>query len=120
MSIEIANITMVATNVEAMLKFYNAVVDTNFQKSALIAGHQLYSGKLAGIPIDLCPNSLVDIVAEQNRQQFHFLVDDVRATMNTALANGGTELNSIQEQNGTLIASVYDPDHNSIVFAQQT
>ena len=66
----------------------------------------------------MCPNSVAQVDAKQNRQQFDFLVDDVQATLDTALAHGGTPLQPAQEHNGTIIASVYDPDGNSMVFSQ--
>jgi predicted enzyme related to lactoylglutathione lyase len=118
MSVRISNITIAATRIDTMAAFYNAVLETNFQPIELFPGTTAYHGILAGIPVLLCPNSVAQVDAKQNRQQFDFLVDDVQATLDTALAHGGTTLQPVQEHNNTIIASVYDPDGNSMVFSQ--
>ena len=118
MAVRISNMTIAATKVEAMVAFYNAVLETNFQPIELFPGTTAYHGKLAGIPVLMCPNSVAQVDAKQNRQQFDFQVDNVQTTFAAALANGGTALQSTQEHNGAIIASVYDPDGNSMVFSQ--
>jgi predicted enzyme related to lactoylglutathione lyase len=118
MSVRISNMTIAATNVDAMVAFYNAVLETDFQPIELFPGTTAYHGKLAGIPVLMCPNSVAQVDAKQNRQQFDFQVDDVLVTLDSALAHGGTALQSAQEHNGVIIASVYDPDGNSMVFSQ--
>jgi predicted enzyme related to lactoylglutathione lyase len=118
MSVRISNITIAATRMDAMVAFYNAVLETNFQPTELFPGTTAYHGILAGIPVLMCPNSVAQVDAKQNRQQFDFLVEDVQVTFDIALAHGGTALQSAQEHNDTIIASVYDPDGNSMVFSQ--
>ena len=118
MSIRITNLTIAATNVDAMVAFYNAVLYTNFQPMELFPGTTAYRGILAGIPVLMCPNSVAQVDAKQNRQQFDFMVDDVRTTLASALVHGGRALQSAEEHNGMVIASVYDPDGNSMVFSQ--
>lgn len=119
MSTELGSLTLVAENMSAMLRFYNTVFDANFQPSEILAGHQTYRGTIAGIRTVLCPNALVQIEAKRNRHQLHFVVDDIHAVMAEALANGGKVLDEIKEVHGKLMASVYDPDANSMVFIQR-
>lgn len=118
MSIEIASITLATTKTEKMVEFYNAVLDTNLTAFQPIPDTTFYSGTLAGIPLTVCPNSVAGVDAKQNRQQFRFKVDNAHDTFIAALNNGGTQLTAIEEQDDLLICSVYDPDGNSIVFAQ--
>jgi predicted enzyme related to lactoylglutathione lyase len=63
-------------------------------------------------------NEIARAKAGQNRHQLRFTVKDVAATLRNALANGGTLLNDTTEQAGAKIASVRDPDGNSIEFIQ--
>lgn len=118
MSITIEQITLATTNTEKMVTFYNSVLEANLNPFEPFPGATFYSGNFAGIPLTVCPNTVADVDAKQNRQQFRLNVDNVRDTFNHALANGGTELTSVEEQGDLLICSVYDPDGNSIVFTQ--
>lgn len=118
MTIELSSITMVTEDMTAMLRFYNKVFAADFQPSEILAGHQTYVGKLAGLRTIFCPNALVGIEAKRNRHQFHYIVDDVQGIMAIALANGGSILQEQQVINGKELAAVYDPDQNSIVFTQ--
>lgn len=120
MPVQINSMTLAATHIEAMATFYNAVLEANFEQFELFPGAIAYRGTLAGMSVLMCPNTIAGVEAKQNRQQFDFLVDDVQSTMTAALANGGTQLSAVQEQNGMLVGSVYDPDGNSIVFMQKT
>ena len=119
MSIELGSLTLVAENMTAMLRFYNIVFGVHFQPSEVFAGHQTYLGSVAGIQTLLYPNALLQIEAKRNRHQLHFIVSDIHGIVAEALANGGTVLDELREAQGKLMASVYDPDHNSIVFVQR-
>src|SRR5687767_3733338 len=119
MPIHIDHITFAVTNIEAMVAFYNTVFDMSLEAIELAPDTIGYYGKLAGILTLLCPNSLARVDAQQNRHQFDFVVEDVEATLALALANGGTALGELQEHQGIRIASVYDPDGNSMVFKQK-
>jgi catechol 2,3-dioxygenase-like lactoylglutathione lyase family enzyme len=83
-------------------------------------GTTLYQGKLGGISLLLCPNEIARAEAKQNRHQWRFAVNDVAETMRLALANGATLLNEVSVHEGAKIASVRDPDGNSIEFVQTT
>ena len=116
MPLTIELMTLAATNIDDMVKFYNAVFDANLEGEDTPMGMKIYNGVLAGIPLQVCPNSLAQVDAKQNRQQFQFTVDDIEASVQAALANGGTELEPIRTAGDFKIASVLDPDGNSIVF----
>ncbi|MEO1287131.1 MAG: VOC family protein [Chloroflexota bacterium] len=118
MAITIRAITLATTHTQQMVEFYNAVLDANLSEFQPIPDTSFYSGKLAGIPLTICPNTIAQVDAQQNRQQFEFAVDDIHDVFITALNNGGMQITAIEEQDTMLICSVYDPDGNSIVFSQ--
>jgi predicted enzyme related to lactoylglutathione lyase len=113
----LVHITLAVTNMPAMKKFYDAVFGASLQALPMY-GTTLYQGKLGGISLLLCPNEIARAKAEQNRHQLRFTVKDVAETMRLALANGATLLNEISDHDGAKIASVRDPDGNSIEFMQ--
>ncbi len=113
----LVHITLAVTNMPAMKKFYDTVFGASLQALPMY-GTTLYQGKLGGISLLLCPNEIARAKAEQNRHQLRFTVNDIAATMRSALANGATLLNEISDHEGAKIASVRDPDGNSIEFVQ--
>lgn len=119
MSIKIASMTLATTQTQKMVEFYNAVLDAELTAFEPFPSATFYSGNFAGIPLTVCPNTVAGVDAKQNRQQFRVMVDNVHDTFIAALNNGGIELTAIEEQDNLLICSVYDPDGNSIVFAQE-
>lgn len=66
--ISIERITLAATKTDEMMTFYNAVLNTNLHPIESAAG--FYKGTLADYDLTMCPNSVADVNAEQNRQQF--------------------------------------------------
>lgn len=119
MSIKIASITLATTRTDKMVEFYNAVLDANLTAYEPFPEATFYSGNFADIPFTICPNTVAGVDAKQNRQQFRIMVDNLHDTFVTALNYGGTQITAIEEQDDLLICSVYDPDGNSIVFAQE-
>ncbi len=115
---ELNGITIAVIHTEQMVKFYNAVFSTNLKPTVNIGDNQFYGGTLAGIDLTFCPNEIAGVVAEQNRQQFRFRVDDIQAVITNGLANHGTEINPIDEYKGAKVASLADPDGNTIEFVQ--
>lgn len=115
---KISKMTLCANNVTAIVGFYNAVLEAHFiPVSDDPAG--FHKGQIADIPTLLCPNSIAQVDAKQNRQQFDFVVDDLENTVQAALEHGGTIIQAIEKQGSVDVASVYDPDGNSLVFIQQ-
>lgn len=101
-----------------MVSFYNAVLNTDLQPIESAPG--FYRGKLAAQhDLIMCPNSVAEVVAEQNRQQFCFTVEDIEEVFAAAMENGGKAMNSDFEKNDTeMRGSLYDPDGNTIEFVQ--
>ncbi|GAB5490756.1 MAG: hypothetical protein Phog2KO_09710 [Phototrophicaceae bacterium] len=119
MSITIDSMTLATTNTREMVEFYNAVLDTNLTAYEPFPDATFYKGNLAGIKLTICPNTIAQVDAQQNRQQFRFMVDSAHDTFISALNHGATELSAIEEHDDLLICAVYDPDGNSLVFAQK-
>lgn len=111
-------LTIAAVNMKKMVRFYNAVFDAGLKETVHIGDQQFYGGKLAGLEVVLCPNAIAGVVAEQNRQQFRFEVNDIEAVMAKGLANHGSEINPIHEYKGAKVASMADPDGNTIEFVE--
>lgn len=110
--------TIAVTNVDAMVRFYNAVFDADLQPIQAF-GTVLYSGELAGFVLTFCPNSLLQIEAEKNRQQLSFLVDDLTLTLRQIIAHGGSQLGEIAENKEGNTCGVLDPDGNSIELTER-
>jgi len=115
---ELNGLTIAVTNMDKMVLFYNAVFDANLKPTVNIGDSQFYGGTLAGMQLILCPNDIAGVVAEQNRQQFRFQVDNLDTVMKSGQANHGTVINPIDEYKGAKVASLADPDGNTIEFVQ--
>jgi len=115
---ELNGLTIAVSNMAQMVKFYNAVFSANLEPTVHIGDSQFYGGTLAGMQLTLCPNDIAGVVAEQNRQQFRFQVDDIEAMMKNGEANHGTVVNPIDEYKGAKVSSLADPDGNTIEFVQ--
>ena len=111
-------LTIAAVNMTKMVSFYNAVFNAGLNETVHIGAEQFYGGKLSDIELNLCPNAIAGVVAEQNRQQFRFEVSDIAAVMERGLANHGSEINPIDEYKGAKVASLADPDGNTIEFVE--
>ena len=101
-----------------MVRFYNAVFDARLQATVHIGDAQFYGGKLGALELTLCPNAVAGVVAQQNRQQLRFVVDDIEAVMQRGLAVHGSEINPIDEYKGAKVASLADPDGNTIELVE--
>lgn len=115
---QVVGLTIAVNDMDKMVAFYNAVFSASLEETVHIGEHQFYGGKITGIDLTLCPNGIAGVVAEQNRQQFRFQVDDLEQVMKIGLANHGTEINPIDEYKGAKVASLADPDGNTIEFVQ--
>ena len=112
-------LTIAAVNMKEMVRFYNAVFGAGLKETVHIGDQQFYGGALAGLEVALCPNAIAGVIAEQNRQQFRFEVSDIEAVMEKGLANHGSEINPVDEYKGAKVASMADPDGNTIEFVEQ-
>lgn len=104
-------ITLAATDVDAMTRFYASVLDIDL-RPVEAAGTTLYEGRLDDFLLRLCPNEVAGARAETNRHQLHLAVPDVARALSRARASGGTMLGEATAASG----AVRDPDGNSLVF----
>ncbi len=111
-------LTIAVTDMKRMVAFYNAVFDCNLEPTVNIGDQQFYGGKMLDMSLTLCPNAISGVVAEQNRQQFRFQVEDIADVMAKGLANHGEEINEINEYKGAKVGSLADPDGNTIEFLE--
>lgn len=111
-------LTIAATHMNKMVEFYNAVFGAGLKQTVHIGAEQFYGGKLLDMELILCPNTIAGVVAEQNRQQFRFEVDDIDGVMQRGLKNHGSEINPVDEYKGARVASLADPDGNTLEFVE--
>ena len=114
MPMQLERMTIAATDVEAMLKFYNAVFEAGFEP---MPNSPLYIGLLGGIEAILCPNSIAQVDARQSRIQLRLRVEDIDAVVEKAKANGGEVFQESANENARF-AAVRDPDGSSIEIIQ--
>ncbi len=114
----LVGLTVAAVKMEKMVSFYNAVFNARLKATVHIGAEQFYAGELCGMKLTFCPNAIAGVIAEQNRQQFRFEVADIEAVMAAGLANHGSEINPIEEYKGAKVASLADPDGNTIEFVE--
>ena len=115
---KLTGLTIAAVNMKEMVAFYNAVFGAGLKATVHIGAEQFYGGSIADIKLTLCPNAIAGVVAEQNRQQFRFEVRDIQAVLERGLANHGSEVNPVDEYKGAKVASLADPDGNTIEFVE--
>ena len=115
---QLVGLTVAAINMRQMVEFYNAVFGARLKATVHIGDEQFYAGSLCGMKLTFCPNTIAGVIAEQNRQQFRFQVVDIEAVMAKGMANHGNEINPIEEYKGAKVASLADPDGNTIEFVE--
>jgi predicted enzyme related to lactoylglutathione lyase len=111
-------LTTAVTDMKHMVTFYNAVFNAQLEPTVNIGDAQFYGGTIMDISLTFCPNAIAGVVAEQNRQQFRFQVDNIADVMAKGLANHGVEINQINEYKGAKVGSLADPDGNTIEFLE--
>ena len=111
-------LTIAVTDMKRMVAFYNAVFACNLEPTVNIGDQQFYGGQILDMSLTFCPNGIAGVVAQQNRQQFRFRVDDIADVMAKGLANHGAEINEINEYKGAKVGSLADPDGNTIEFVE--
>jgi predicted enzyme related to lactoylglutathione lyase len=114
----IDRITIAVTHMDAMVRFYNAVFDAGLKPGAQMGGFQFYGGTLAEIELLFCPNEIAGVVAEQNREQFRIVVDDLEKVRQQAIEAGGSALDDVRITTTSKIAGLRDPDGNTIELIQ--
>ena len=115
---KLTGLTIAAIKMKKMVAFYNAVLGARLKPTVHIGAAQFYGGKIGELELTLCPNDIAGVVAQQNRQQLRFQVHDIEAVMDKGRANHGSEINPVDEYKGAKVASLADPDGNTIEFVQ--
>ena len=116
----LSRITIAANNIVQMAAFYNAVFDANLTPFEAY-GTTFFRGELQGYSLVLAPNEMIRIEADKNRIQFDFLVDNLREMVEDVLEAGGAFFreSGIVEDDGRSVASVVDPDGNTLVLIER-
>lgn len=109
-SLRLAELSLAANDVPAMVRFYDAVLGTALEPYAAY-GTTFYRGSLHGTRFVIAPNELAGVDAAQNRHQFVYVAEDLESLLARALAAGGTVRDSTDG-----VATVLDPDGNTLVF----
>ena len=112
---KVERITIAMTNSDAMIEFYNQVFEANLKP---VPESPFFSGRLGEFDVLFCPNSIANVKAEQNRQQFRFIVQDAGGLLEKAKRAGGR--GDIQPTEGAIVVSLYDPDGNSMELVEYT
>ena len=114
---KISKITIAAVNINLMVEFYENVFSINFVKKEL-GGFTLYQGKFGELELLLCPNEIAGVEADQSRYQPDIIVPDLDTVIDAALKFGGKIKDEIIETSQNRMASILDPDGNTLVFIQ--
>lgn len=119
MKSEILAITIATNNTQEMVDFYNNVFYANIVESDTINGVSIYKGSLGDITIYLCPNEIANVEAKHNRHQLKLKVSDVTKTLEEVEKMGGEIKDKMVKTSNQIMASLVDPDKNSIELIQQ-
>jgi catechol 2,3-dioxygenase-like lactoylglutathione lyase family enzyme len=117
--VKLAQISLAAVRVEAMIDFYNGVLGAGL---APVEGYSddeaMYRGTLAGVALLIVPNEIAGVTAEQGRHQLHLTVSDVAAAEALVQEFGGTVEEEVQgaENGADRTVVVRDPDGNTLVL----
>jgi catechol 2,3-dioxygenase-like lactoylglutathione lyase family enzyme len=109
---KIERVTLAATNVQAMVEFYDAVFDARLEPVTAF-GTTLYKGHFLGLDLLICPNEIAGVDARQNRHQFRLMVPELTTFVENMKTAGGTIIN----QNSGAVG-FRDPDGNTYEVAQ--
>jgi len=111
--LKIDKITIAVDNMEMMEMFYTATFKLNFTKHDM-GGFYLLTGNLATIQLMLCPKEIAGITASENNIQLRFAVENIKEVVKIGEQSGGTIIEDVHQQNEIKLASLRDPDGNSI------
>ncbi len=115
---KLAKIDISAVHTEAMATFYEAVLGL-LLRPITVGPFTLYSGQLSdGLTFVIAPQEMTGAQSDRNRYQLNFCVADVAKSYQAALEHGGKELEPIAQHGSEQLASVWDPDGNSLILLQ--
>jgi catechol 2,3-dioxygenase-like lactoylglutathione lyase family enzyme len=114
--VTITRVTLAATNVAAMTRFYNVVFDARL-RDAVVGGVTMQRGTLAGLELLLCPNDVAKVDAALNRHMLRIEVNDLDRFVARVRDNGGTVDAPPALSDGIRVMAIRDPDGNTIELA---
>jgi predicted enzyme related to lactoylglutathione lyase len=114
---QLERINFAVINIEGMVQFYQQVFNMKFKKVENL-GAFLYEGKLFGLDYLLIPNDILGVRAEQGRYQLDIKVNDIDAVVGRAVNVGGTLKAGVRRRDNMRVATVFDPDGNTLTFIQ--
>ena len=117
-AVAITRVTLGATNVPAMTRFYNEVFAAGLRPSP-VGGVTMQLGTLAGLELLLCPNEVAKVDAALNRHMLRIVVGDVADVVERVRRSGGTVDGPPAIVEGRRLAAVRDPDGNTIELVER-
>ncbi len=116
-SFNLLKITIACTDISAMTAFYSKVFNVEFKERDF--GFKMYSTKIGDINFLFCPNEIAGVIAEQNRHQFDYLVENIGEVIDRALSAGGLLHTELQKTETESNVTIQDPDGNTMNFIQR-
>lgn len=113
----IDKLTFAVGAMKPMVAFYSAVLGLKFVEREMF-GRTLSSARFGDIDVLFCPKDLAGVEAETNTIQLRFVVDDAALAFAQGMKFGGIAITEPAEVEGSLQASLRDPDGNSLELTQ--
>ena len=114
---KLKKIIIATVETDTMVEFYNGVFASALEPFEAM-GTVLHRGQLAEIDLLFCPNEVLGIRAEKNRQQLSFVVEDLEVDVEQVQRFGGEKVGKIQNSSDGRVCGVIDPDGNTIEFIE--
>jgi len=92
-----------------MVAFYNETFDCQLVE---VPDSPMFAGSLCGFELVMCPNDIAQVVADQNRHQLRFAVEEPEELADQAVRSGGTIVNR-SGYDSSVIIGVADPEGNT-------
>ena len=112
-------ITLAANDVEAMVNFYNAVFRCGLEPAQnTITDSVLYRGIIGDVTLVIQTNEIMQVDANRNRHQLHFVIENIDKLINAVTQNGGEIISNPAATSVAKTAKIADPDGNIISLFQ--
>ncbi len=113
----VQGVSIAMKNDREMLQFYSSVFKVSFSQ-VIVHQDTIYTGYIGETSITLAPISITNVDARDNQIQLDVLVNSIEETLKFSNNNHGRTLNEPLLSDGFKVASLDDPDGNSIVIKQ--
>lgn len=114
---KLLKITIACSDLLKMKAFYSNVFNEPFIKHEM-PGFTIFTAKIGEINFLFCPNQIAGVIAEQNRHQFDYIVENLDSVIELCKKNGGQVYGEVQRSLEEKSATIIDPDGNTINFIQ--